>query len=266
MYFKVYHKKSKQALATFDEKTIVDFCIKNKDSLRNYYFSTGGYKDLMEWDVFTVKHSELFEKKAEERDQKEFGTSDEEEITVKKKRRGSTFAIILLVLLITSYSTYYLYQEKVEQDINLAKAAESKEISAKENRETIEKRPTNKSDANFTAIMPKEEELIKLWDKSKDKKIKNSLDLNDIKNQMDSYLPQLKECYIKRTKAGDKGLRGTINLKIRISGDGIVRDVVLTDEKYRSTLFGDCIISAVKSKKFKVFKSREQVFSYYWNF
>jgi len=265
MYFKIYHKKSKQALATFDEKTIVDFCIKNKESLNNYYFSTGGHKDLMEWEVFTVKHSELFEKKAEERDKKEFGRSDEEEIKVKKKGTGSAFTVILLALLIATYSTYHLYQKKVEQDIEL-KAAESIKTPVKEKKKEIQKRPGNESDTNFTTTMPKESELLKLWDKLKDKNIKTSLDLKDIKEQMDSYLPQLKECYIERAKAGDAELRGTINLKIRVSGDGVVRDIILPDEKYRSTLFGDCIISAVKSKKFKVFKSREQVFSYYWNF
>jgi hypothetical protein len=73
MYFRVYHKKSKQPIATFNERTIVDFCINNKESVKNYYFSTGGQKDLMEWEVFAVKHSELFEKKADERDKKEFG-------------------------------------------------------------------------------------------------------------------------------------------------------------------------------------------------
>ena len=266
MNFKIYHKKSKQPLATFDEKTIVDFCIKNKESLNNYYFSTGGYKDLMEWEVFTVKYSELFEKKAEERDQREFGTSNEEEIKVKKKGSGSAFTVILLALLIATYSTYYLYQKKIEQDLRLAKAAETIKTPVKETRKKIQKRPADESDTNFTATMPKEDKLIKIWDKFKDKKLKNSLDLKDIKEQMDSYLPQLKECYIKRAKAGDTELRGTINLKIRVSGDGVVRDIILPDEKYRSTLFGDCIISAVKSKKFKVFKSREQVFSYYWNF
>lgn len=70
MYFRVYHKKSKQPIATFNERTIVDFCINNKESVKNYYFSTGGQKDLMEWEVFAVKHSELFEKKADERDKK----------------------------------------------------------------------------------------------------------------------------------------------------------------------------------------------------
>lgn len=52
MYFRVYHKKSKQPIATFNENTIVDFCISNKESVKNYYFSTGGQKDLMEWEVF----------------------------------------------------------------------------------------------------------------------------------------------------------------------------------------------------------------------
>jgi len=129
----------------------------------------------------------------------------------------------------------------------------------------MEKRPKKESDLKFVSQMPEESELIKLWDKYKDKKIKNALDLLDIKEQMDSYLPQLKSCYIERAKAGDTDLRGTINLKIRVSGDGVARDVILTDAKYQTTLFGDCIVNAVKSKRFKIFKSREQVFSFYWN-
>jgi len=264
MYFKIYHKKSKQPLATFDEKTIVDFCIKNKDTLNNYYFSTGGHKDLMEWEVFTVKYSELFEKKAEERDKKEFGRADEEEIKVKKKRSGSAFTVILLALLIATYSTYHLYQKKIEQNAKLTITQTVKPIIKEKT--GMEKRVQKESDIKLVGEMPKEKKLVKLWNKYKNKKMKNALDLKDIKEQMDSYLPQLKECYIKRAKAGDTDIRGTINLKIRISGDGIVRDVILPDKKYCSTLFGDCIISAVKSKKFKVFKSREQVFSYYWNF
>ena len=262
MNFKIYHKKSKQPLATFDEKTIVDFCIKNKDTLNSYYFSTSGHKDLMEWEVFTVNYSELFDKKAQERDQKEFGASDEGELKVKKQRTGSAFTIILLALLIATYSTYRLYLKKLELNIRLAK---TQQITKPVKKKGMEKRPQTEADIKFTAQMPNEADLLKLWKKFKDKDISNSLNLKDIKDQMDSYLPQLKECYIKRAKAGDTDLRGTINLKIRVSGDGIVRDVILPDEKYRSTLFGDCIVSAVKSGKFKVFKSREQVFTYYWN-
>ena len=263
MNFKIYHKKSKQPLATFDEKTIVDFCIKNKDTLKNYYFSTSGHKDLMEWEVFTVNYSELFDKKAQERDQKEFGASDEKELKVKKQGTGSAFTIILLALLIATYSTYRLYQKKLEQDAKLARIQQTAE--PEKEKTGMEKRPQIEADVKLTAQMPSEKELLKLWNGLKEKNISNFLNLKDIKEQMDSYLPQLKECYIKRAKAGDTDLRGTINLKIRVSGDGIVRDVILPDEKYRSTLFGDCIISAVKSGKFKIFKSREQVFTYYWN-
>lgn len=267
MNFKIYHKKSKQPLATFDENTIVDFCLRNKDTLKNYYFSSSGNKEMMEWEVFTVRYSELFEKKAIERDKKEFETSSsEEEIKVKKKGTGSAFTIILLALLIATYSTYHLYQKKVEQDARFAEQEKNLKAVKAEVKTGMKKRAVKESDTKFAGEAPKESELIKLWKKYKDKKIKNALDLKDIKDQMDSYLPQLKECYIERAKAGDTDIRGTINLKIRVSGDGVVRDVILPDEKYRSTLFGDCIISAVKSKKFKIFKSREQVFTYYWNF
>lgn len=266
MNFKIYHKRSKQPLATFDEKTIVDFCLKNKDTLSNYYFSSDGNKEKMEWEVFTVRYSELFDKKATERNKKEFESSAEDEIKVKKQGTGSAFTIILLALLIATYSTYRLYQKKLEQDAKLEAMSKSLVKPQEEKKTGMEKRTPKESDTKFVGEAPKEKDLIELWDKHKDKNMSNALDLNDIKNQMDSYLPQLKECYIKRAKAGDTDIRGTINLKIRISGDGVVRDVIIPDEKYRSTLFGDCIISAIKSKKFKLFKSREQVFTYYWNF
>lgn len=264
MNFKIYYKKSRQPIATFDENTIVDFCLKNKDTLKNYYFSSSGNKEMMEWEVFTVRYSELFEKKAIERDKKEFESSNEGEIKVKKQGTGSAFTIILLALLIATYSTYLLYQKKLEQDARLAQI-QSNIVEKKVEKKGLEKRAPKDSDTKFTETIPEDDQLIKLWDSFKGKEIKSALDLKDIKDQMDSYLPQLKECYIKRAKAGDTDIRGTINLKIRVSGDGVVRDVLLPDEKYRSTLFGDCIISAVKSKKFKIFKSREQVFTYYWN-
>jgi hypothetical protein len=39
-------------------------------------------------------------------------------------------------------------------------------------------------------------------------------------------------------------------MKIRVSGDGVVRDVIFTDEKYQATLFGDCIVICNKIKTF----------------
>jgi hypothetical protein len=266
MYFRVYHKKSKQPIATFNERTIVDFCINNKESVKNYYFSTGGQKDLMEWEVFAVKHSELFEKKADERDKKEFGeVKDEGEIKVKSRGSRIPFMIVLTALLFASGVAYYLY---LEQQKEFEEMTRKSLLASQEKKDAIveklEKRAVAESDTKFTAAVPSEKELNETWRSNKEKMGK-SLGFDEIKEHMDSYLPDLKECFVKRSKAGDNTLRGMINMKIRVSGDGVVRDVLFTDEKYQATLFGDCIISAMKSKPFKMFKSREQTFSYYWN-
>lgn len=267
MYFKVYHKKSKQPLATFNEKTIVDFCVSNKDSVKNYYFSTGGQKDLMEWEVFAVNHSDLFEKKAQERDNLEFSTKKQDESAIDTRSAASkqAFSIVLLALLFATYLTYYLYQKTIEQERQFAASMISDAGSVPaEKKQFLEKREAVPSDTAFGKESPSVKELNGIWKKA-GKKIPASLGFTDIKSQMDSYLPALKECYIVRAKAGDVDLRGTINMKIRVSGDGVVRDVLFTDAKYQSTLFGDCIITAVRSKNFPLFKSPEQVFSYYWN-
>ncbi|HRZ79444.1 MAG TPA: hypothetical protein P5044_05520 [bacterium] len=266
MYFKVYHKKSKQPLATFNEKTIVDFCVSNKDSVNNYYFSTGGQKDFMEWEVFAVKHSDLFEKKAEERDKLEFSGKkhDEGAIDARSTASKQAFSIILLALLFATYLTYYLYQKTIEQDREFAQAENAVKESVPEKKSALEKREAVYSDTVLGKDAPSKKDLDGVWKKA-GKKLPASLGFKELKEQMDSYLPALKECYITRAKAGDTELRGTINMKIRVTGDGIVRDVLFTDAKYQSSLFGDCIITAVKAKNFPLFKSPEQVFSYYWN-
>ena len=266
MYFKVYHKKSKQPLATFNEKTIVDFCVSNKDSVKNYYFSTGGQKDLMEWEVFAVKHSDLFEKKAEERDKLEFSAKKHDEAAIDTRSTASkqAFSIILLALLFAAYLTYYLYQKTLEQDRELAQAENTVKESVPEKKSVLEKREAVISDTVFDKGVPSRKDLDGAW-KNAGKKLPVSLGFKELKEQMDLYLPALKECYITRAKAGDTDIRGTINMKIRVTGDGVVRDVLFTDAKYQSTLFGDCVITAVKAKNFPMFKSPEQVFSYYWN-
>lgn len=262
MYFRVFHKKSKESIATFNENTIVDFCISNKDSVKNYYFSTGGLKDLMEWEVFAVKYSDLFEKKAGERDKLEFGeVKNEKEIKIKKNRSRIPFIIILTALFAASAAAYYLYSEQAaESEKATVKSQQTVEVKALK----IEKRDPVEADTKFISKVPAENELKEIW-KSNPEKMDASLNFEEIKEHMDAHLPALKECFVTRSKAGDNALRGIINMKVRISGDGVVRDLIFIDEKYQSTLFGDCVVEAVKSKPFKMFKSCEQTFSYYWN-
>jgi len=269
MYFKVYHKRSKQLITTFNEKTIVDFCLKNKESIGNYYFSTGGQKDLMEWEVFAVKHSDLFDKKAEERDRKEFEQVEEEgDFEVKQKKSRLPFLIILFSTLIAVSITSFLYRQKLAQEKELAEIRAQAALEKEDQRKrepAIEKRDIIESDTKFTAPIPSQRELEAVWKKSEQTNIPQSLDFELIKEHMDSLLPELEKCFNERVQAGDRALRGTLNMQIRISGDGVVRDVLLKDEKYLGSLFGDCLITAIKDKTFKMFKSREQVFSYYWD-
>ncbi|HNW81769.1 MAG TPA: hypothetical protein PKG52_02650 [bacterium] len=268
MYFKVYHKKSKHPIATFNEKTIVDFCVSNKESVKNYYFSADGQKDLMEWEVFAVKHSDLFEKKAEERDKLEFKKAhDEGAIDTRSAFSRQAFSIVLLALLFATYLTYYFYQKTLEQDRDIAAAIEVSKAGSipVQKKDPLEKRAVIPSDSAFGKDVPSQKELNGAWGKVDKSKLPASLGFVEIKEHMDTYLPALKECYLARAKAGDTDLRGTINMKIRITGDGMIKDVLFTDEKYKATLFGDCVISAIKSTRFQMFKSPEQVFLYYWN-
>ena len=272
MYFKIYHKRSKQLIATFNDRTIVDFCLSNKESRENYYFSTGGQKDLMEWEVFAVKYSDLFEKKAAERDQKEFAqTEEQEDIDIKPKKSRLPFLIILFSVFVASVMTFALYRQKIAQEEKFAAIKEQARmeretlLKQREGKPAIEKREIRESDKKFTAKIPSQEELEKVWKNSKTKDIPKSLDFETIKEHMDSLLPDLEKCFNERVKAGDRSLKGTLNMQIKISGDGVVRDVLLKDEKYIGSLFGDCLITAIKSKPFKIFRSREQIFSYYWD-
>jgi len=269
MYFWVYHKQAKQSLGPFNENSIVDFCMKNKENIKNYYFSTGGKKDLMEWEAFAAKHSSLFERKAKERAEKE----DHEETSARESEKSgsSTLLISIIVIIILGLGGagvffFLMPKEKpkksitdtgVKKKVPLVKKEPEKEISYPMKREPLE------SDSKFIGKAPGRKELLKAW-KKHSKSLKKSLSHIDIKAQMDGYLPDLKSCYIERAKSGDKKLRGVINLKIRVSGNGQVIDVLLNDDRLKSTLFGDCIIKAIKLKPFKMFKSQEQVFTYYY--
>jgi hypothetical protein len=271
MYFKVYHKRSKQLLTTFNEHSIVDFCLNNKETIKNYYFSTGGQKDLMEWEVFAVKYSDLFDKKATERDQKEFiQEEDYDDLDVKQKKSRLPFIVLLLSTLAASLiafglQKYYEIQKTEQAEVKrIAEMEKKAEMEKRLQEAPLEKRELTEADKKFTAKMPTQKELEEKW-KNQSGKLLKSLDFETIKEHMDSILPEVEECFNQRVNAGDRSLKGTLNMQIRLSGDGVVRDVLLKDEKYIGSLFGDCLIKAIKSKPFKMFQSREQIFSYYWD-
>lgn len=272
MYFKVYHKASKQPLATFNEKHIVDFCLSNKETIKNYYFSTGE-KELMEWEVFAAKYTELFTKKAKERQEAENKIADSVVIEVQSKK-PMKIAVIIAILLILVLGGYFVYYKAMGKDANItihtmteeeSKALDQNAEKPVKPKEVFPmKRTETPDDSKLTAITPKQSDMEAIWKKTK-AKLTDSLSSQEIKDEMDKYLPDLKTCYEDRIKAGDKDMRGTINMKIRVTGDGAVHDVLFTDDKFRATLFGDCISKAVKAKPFKVFKSKSQVFTYYYN-
>jgi hypothetical protein len=277
IYFKVYHKLSKDPIATFNERQIVDFCMSNKETIKKYYFSTGGQKDLMEWEVFAVKHADLFVQKAKEREEQEKKVSESVEI---KESSKLPFLIVGFVaaVLIAAVIAAFIYRVVTKDDANRrvhdlsstqAEGTEPAADAAKPQNAPKPaatgpmKRDPQPGDDKFLAKAPAENILQAAWDKSK-KPIPASLGPMELKEEMDKYLPGLQTCFNDRAKAGDRGLRGTVNMKIRVAGDGTVLEVLFPDDKYKATLFTDCLGAAIKGQKFRMFKSKEQVFSYYY--
>ena len=261
MYFTVYHKRSKQELQTFDESTIVDFCTKNSESLSTFYFTLAHKKDFMEWEAFATQYDYLFAKKREA--QLETATDEEilevvKEISSNKRKKPW---VLLLSLLIVS-SVYFSYH----YGLLFPEPAQKQSIQAPHTPviQGMKKRENKPSDTAFITKMPTTNELKKSWEQENNPKIKE-MNLPVIKSVMNTMLPDIKKCFDARVSAGDGGLRGTMNMRVRVSGDGIVRDVLFPDKKYQSTLFGDCIISSLKQKKFPAFKAKEQIFTYYFS-
>ncbi len=262
MYFKVYHKKSGQLLQTFNEKSIVDFCTRNKENLSTFYFSTGNKKNVMEWEVFATNYSYLFEEKGKEHQiVAETEAADEDIISGEPERKRNIpwiplLSLVIVIVVFILFRAGILFREEHAQPMSPQ--------SAKKQVRTMAKRTPTKADTMFTASVPSQKELEKIWKKQGMPKV-NALTPLMIKKVMDTMLPDLKRCFDERVDAGDGGLRGTLNLKVRVSGDGVVRDVLLPDEKYRASLFGDCVISSLKQKKFPTFRAQEQVFTYYFS-
>ncbi len=273
MYFRVYHRRSRQPLATYDERQIVDFCMGNKDSIGNYSFSVAGSQELMEWEVFAVKYSHLFVQRAKMREQAERKeietTAIQEEIREKNKKPlyllvGVAGFVLLIVVGGIILRVVLSKPQPVSAETPSAPVV-TPTPEAPKPAPAIAKRDRRPSDESFVGKGPDEKALAAVWDSNKKKKWGPVLTPVEIKEEMDKYLPSLEKCFTERAKAGDRGLKGTINMKIRVAGDGSVLDVLFTDEKYKATLFADCLADEIKSKKFRPFRSKEQVFSYYFD-
>jgi hypothetical protein len=263
-YFRIYHKKSKAPLTRLNEKDIVNFCIKNKETLSHYYFSELGSsseKNLLEWSAFALKYKELFEEKTKEREEKE---KEEFQQTINKHNKSTKkpIVIFLILIIVGIISGIVLFNKKTKKT-EIKKVKITKQHKKEKKISYPLKRKAKPQDTKFTNTLPKTSTLIKQW--KTQKTIKSKLDPKTIKTQMDLYIPDFKICFENRIKAKDKNLHGELRLKIRISGDGIVRDVLIESDKFRSTYFGDCIIKAIKSKKFPMFNAKIQIFTYYYN-
>ncbi len=273
MHFWVYHKSAKQFLGPFNENTIVDFCISNKESASSFYICVNGKQNQMEWSAFAAKYAYLFENKATERELRETANelSEDEDFTTPKSPFIKILIIVIPLLVLIGVAAFVLLDagaSEKELPVKESKSAEvikkAEPVQKKEEKIYPDKRSVLPSDENFSEAAASKKELYAAW-KAK-KPLSKELSPQDIKTVMDSFIPSLTECYNSRTAAGDKNLNGTINMKIKILGTGVVSGVIFTDDKYKSTIFGDCVSDALKKHAFPTFKAKEQIFTYYYNF
>ncbi len=274
LYFRVYHRRSRQPLATYDERQIVDFCMGNKESIGNYAFSVAGSKEIMEWEAFAVKYSHLFVQRAKMREQSERReievAAQQEEIRERNKKPlyvligVAGLVVLVIVVAVVLRFVWSKPAPKPSATQPVPTVTQSPE-APKPVPIAIAKRDPRPGDEAFVGKGADEKTLETLWNKNKKRKLGTILTPPEIKEEMDKYLPGIEKCFTERVKAGDRGLKGTINMKIRVAGDGSVLDVLFPDEKYKATLFSDCVANEIKSKKFRPFRSKEQVFSYYFD-
>jgi len=127
------------------------------------------------------------------------------------------------------------------------------------------KRDEKLSDNQYTSKIPSMKTVSKSWKKAP-YKLKKTLQIEEINIQMMSYISGIKQCYGRRVDAGDIHLTGTMNMEIHLAGSGEVLDVLLQDDRYISSYFGDCIVSVIKNQNFNMFKSQTMSFTYFYTF
>ncbi len=114
------------------------------------------------------------------------------------------------------------------------------------------KRPPRPEDKDYVNEPPDENELKKAWG-GRENSLPESLDPKLVSMHMNSFIPNITQCYQERMQQGDHNLMGTMWLRIRVAGSGKIIDIYFETEKYQSSLFGDCILDAIKSKNFPMF-------------
>ncbi|MFO7735885.1 MAG: ankyrin repeat domain-containing protein [bacterium] len=127
------------------------------------------------------------------------------------------------------------------------------------------KRPEKPEDKGFVNEPPGEEELYAAWG-GRENSLPSTLSSRYINMHMKRLLPRITKCYQKRYEQGDRNMMGTVEMEFRIAGNGEIVDVYFTTEKYQSSLFGDCILEVVKSKKFPMFYQGVLLFKYQYTF
>jgi hypothetical protein len=223
----------------------------------------------MEWEIFAVTHANLFVQRAKEREEKEQRLSASVDIPEPDKRPlYLMIGVASLVVLIIIGAVVYRYVSKPSSvrvhDLSPQADPAATEPAVQKPAVVLPmKRDPRPEDDKFSGNTPPEKELNALWDRSK-KKLSPALNPLELKEEMDKYLPALQTCFNERAKAGDKNLRGSLNMKIRVAGSGKVLDVLFPDEKYKATIFSDCIGAAIKAQPFRLFRSQSQTFTYYY--
>ncbi|MBP7433475.1 ankyrin repeat domain-containing protein [bacterium] len=123
------------------------------------------------------------------------------------------------------------------------------------------KRPAKPEDTEFVTTPPDEATLRKAWAGREDY-LPASLNGKQVMVHMNKFLPDITQCYQNRYEQGDRNMMGTMELMVRVAGSGKILDIYFTTEKYQSSLFGDCILDAIKSRDFPMFYDGQVDFKY----
>ena len=123
------------------------------------------------------------------------------------------------------------------------------------------KRPAKPADTQFVTTPPDLETLRAAWAGREDY-LPSTLEAKHVTSHMNKFLPDITQCYQSRYEQGDRNMMGTMELMVRVAGSGVVLDAYFTTEKYQSSLFGDCILDAIKSRPFPQFYDGQIDFKY----
>jgi len=123
------------------------------------------------------------------------------------------------------------------------------------------KRPPRPEDTGYVNEPPDEHELARYW-AGREHSLPETLDPKVIQLHMNSFIPNITQCYQERIRQGDRNLMGTMWLRVRVAGSGKIIDIYFETEKYQSSLFGDCILDAIKKKDFPMFYQGLMEFKY----